>query len=757
MLGADAVAQLDAVLLAGAAAVAVILSLGEEGAEHAVLHMEHRHVLVDRDLEPFRRGGLEERGDLLGVEVVRDRQAFEGMLAHEPLGGQAVGDVEGEVGAEALALEGAQILVITHQVAVGLAGEDDLADAPFALLVDARAHGPELDLAAGFLLVGADARDGGPELLRVFVFGVDHAGAAREGGLKLLGFADDDDDLGLAGALGLEGGDLGGLFLVRQERPAERLAAELRDLFGEVATKAVQLADRDDEGALEVGLQLAHFEARVAEAAQLVAERGDVHRTLLGRGAGHRGLAGDDVAFAVVEFDAQGLAETADDLGVERAAEVGLLAVPGIMQTLVEFLVLGLPEDRAGLHQRPVDVFAAEADERQAAAGGLESVDEAALFAFGRLALVEDHAVAGLEGAFEAHRHAVGGDVDDRTEVGAALLTEAGVNELLIIDAAEPARVQAARERHLHRIVFFLTDLERGAVGVGALGESVPGGVHRATVGLRDGGNVFGGLQAALDLQGADAGTDQVGHDFDAGEVLRGEEIGLVAEVADHAVDHEFVRQAAGLGAFAAVGRAAAERFARQALAGIGDAEGAVDEDFEVERFALGGLFRLHLLHLRDRDFAAEDGERGAETAGVIDARRARDRHLRRSVDREVGGDPADEAADAGVLDDGGINAGRDDRAEGTRGFGQFVREDQRIEGHVALDPAAVQVSHELRQVGLFEVLGPDAGVEATDAEEHRIGAVLDRRADAVPFAGRGEDFGLTEGGEEAGGGHEDR
>jgi len=126
-------------------------------------------------------------------------------------------------------------------------------------------------------------------------------------------------------------------------------------------------------------------------------------------------------------------------------------------------------------------------------------------------------------------------------------------------------------------------------------------------------------------------------------------------------------------------------------------------------------------------------------------------------MDREVRGDPADEAADTGVLDDGGVDARRDDRAERARGFGQFVREDQRIEGHVTLHAAAMQVGHELRQVGLFEVLGPDAGVEATDAEEHRVGAVLDRRADAVPFAGRGEDFGLTEGGEEAGGGHEDR
>jgi len=60
-------------------------------------------------------------------------------------------------------------------------------------------------------------------------------------------------------------------------------------------------------------------------------------------------------------------------------------------------------------------------------------------------------------------------------------------------------------------------------------------------------------------------------------------------------------------------------------------------------------------------------------------------------------------------------------------------------------------------KVGLLEVLGPDAGVEPADPEEDGVGAVLDRRPHAVPFAGRGEDFGLAEGGKEAGGGHADR
>jgi dimeric dUTPase (all-alpha-NTP-PPase superfamily) len=68
-----------------------------------------------------------------------------------------------------------------------------------------------------------------------------------------------------------------------------------------------------------------------------------------------------------------------------------------------------------------------------------------------------------------------------------------------------------------------------------------------------------------------------------------------------------------------------------------------------------------------------------------------------------------------------------------------------------------MQVGHQFRQVGFLEILGPDAGVEATYAEEDGVGAVLDRRADAVPLPGRGEDFRLTEGSDEAGSGHENR
>jgi hypothetical protein len=251
-----------------------------------------------------------------------------------------------------------------------------------------------------------------------------------EGGLELLGLADDDDDLGFAGTLRLERSDLGRRFRVRQQGPAERLAAELRDLLGEVASEPVQFADRDDQGALEVGLQSAEFETRVAETAQLVAERGHVHRTLLGGRAGHRAFAGHDMAFAVVEFDAERLAETADDLGVQGATVVGLLAVPRIMQALASsswsLVFHRIAPGFTWAHStssRPKRM-----NVRPPRAGSSPWTKPPCSRSAG-LPLVEDHAVAGLERAFEAHRHAVRGDVDDRAEVGAAPLAEAGVDE----------------------------------------------------------------------------------------------------------------------------------------------------------------------------------------------------------------------------------------------------------------------------------------------------------------------------------------
>ena len=152
-----------------------------------------------------------------------------------------------------------------------------------------------------------------------------------------------------------------------------------------------------------------------------------------------------------------------------------------------------------------------------------------------------------------------------------------------------------------------------------------------------------------------------------------------------------------------------------------------------------GFVIRERIAHgfdLLDRTFAREDGEIAPKLAGELHAGRAGDGHLRRRMDREIGRETPDEPADADVLDDGGIDSGRDDRAEIFFGVGQFVGEDEGVEGDIAADAAPMEERHQLRQIGFGEVLRPHPGVEPVEAEVDRVGPVLDGRADAFPIAG---------------------
>ena len=58
------------------------------------------------------------------------------------------------------------------------------------------------------------------------------------------------------------------------------------------------------------------------------------------------------------------------------------------------------------------------------------------------------------------------------------------------------------------------------------------------------------------------------------------------------------------------------------------------------------------------------------------------------------------------------------------------------------LSVTAMQVAHDLGQVFDREIGRSRAGVETRlQAEVHRIGAVFDRRANAIPIAGRRQQF----------------
>jgi hypothetical protein len=139
------------------------------------------------------------------------------------------------------------------------------------------------------------------------------------------------------------------------------------------------------------------------------------------------------------------------------------------------------------------------------------------------------------------------------------------------------------------------------------------------------------------------------------------EQEGAVAGVARLAVDDEGVREPAGLRACAAVGAAAADGLAGEALARVRDAERAVHEYLErVCRWPRGWL-----RDVVEGELAREDDARGAEGGGELHRARVGAGHLRGGVHRELGGDGAGEAHDGEVLHDDGVDAGGGAGAEG--------------------------------------------------------------------------------------------
>ena len=127
------------------------------------------------------------------------------------------------------------------------------------------------------------------------------------------------------------------------------------------------------------------------------------------------------------------------------------------------------------------------------------------------------------------------------------------------------------------------------------------------------------------------------------------------------------------------------------------------------------------------------------------DAVGAGDAHLRAAVDLELGRDLLRQFEDAEVLHDDGVGPGFGDSRQRAGGLLQLMLEDQRVEGDVAFDAAAVEGPHDL---GQFVEVESDfgAGGEMLQAEVDGVGAGLDGGVELRPVSGRTHDFGFTTG-----------
>src|SRR4026208_967648 len=114
MLGADAVPKPHLVLIAWTAAVPVISPSRKKCAEHAMLHVKHWNVLVNRHFEPIRWRAPQQGVKLRNIQVIRSGHTLEAVTLHEVFRGQFVSDVERKIADQARTLEESQMIVIAH-------------------------------------------------------------------------------------------------------------------------------------------------------------------------------------------------------------------------------------------------------------------------------------------------------------------------------------------------------------------------------------------------------------------------------------------------------------------------------------------------------------------------------------------------------------------------------------------------------------------------------------------------------------------
>ena len=97
MLLAGSIAQLDQMLVARPAAIGLVRSRRQHGAENAMLHVEQRHVLMDDHFQPIGRNGRNQLDQLIAIQIIR-RGDPPGAEPVQPLGRQLVGHVERKIG-----------------------------------------------------------------------------------------------------------------------------------------------------------------------------------------------------------------------------------------------------------------------------------------------------------------------------------------------------------------------------------------------------------------------------------------------------------------------------------------------------------------------------------------------------------------------------------------------------------------------------------------------------------------------------------
>ena len=298
------------------------------------------------------------------------------------------------------------------------------------------------------------------------------------------------------------------------------------------------------------------------------------------------------------------------------------------------------------------------------------------------------HAV--LQGAGGRH-----GAHDLASVVGAVVahhLVAGGAHEVGIGEVAVEGALEAAVDGQVLRSVH-LASGQRGVDGLAV-------GAHHVV-------DVVRGLHAALHLEGAHARVDHLLEVVDGAVVLGAERAGVARGLHHVALlVHQVVRQAAGLGAQAAVGRAPGGKRAHHTDTGVAEAQGAVAKALQLDAL-LGNAGDL-----LEGELAREGHAVGAHLAAPGRAAGVVDVGLGGDVRLNLRPRATDLAEQAPVLDDEGVRAQEPCATDQVQHARNLARGNGHVDRHVHTGAGQVRAAAGLGKGLLGEVLCAAAGVE---------------------------------------------
>jgi hypothetical protein len=210
------------------------------------------------------------------------------------------------------------------------------------------------------------------------------------------------------------------------------------------------------------------------------------------------------------------------------------------------------------------------------------------------------------------------------------------------------------------------------------------------------------------------------------------------------AIRDKFVGHAAGLGALASIGRTAAQSFAGETLPRVSHAKSSMHKHLDRHGGCIWSRTADDRLNFFQRALPGQNHQVAAKCPRKLNSFGAGNGHLRRDVNRKIGRELSNQAANSNVLNNGRVDAVGNNRPGVLLSLNEFIFKNQGVERHITFHTAPVQKFHQLWQIGFRKVLCAHPRVELFQAKIDRISSILDRGPGAFPITGRGKQFGET-------------